>query len=373
MQNLSGFLLAMLMAATSIPGDALAVITVEPELTTSPVQSNEFMIALPQENDPVIVTASFELRDINDIDDEAETFAFTGVLKLSWHDPRQAFDPAAEGIEEKLYQGNFQFNEIFTGWFPQVVLVNESGLYEKHGVLLRVRPDGSLTLFETVDAVAKVDLDLRRYPFDRQRLEAVFEVLGFDGNEVVLRVESGSDDGVFNFDQLFRMPQWHLAGINSSIGTRNTPLAGNGTATSTFVVSMDLRRRSFFILRLVVFPLMAMVMLSWSVFWMDKSSLGDRISVSFIGILTVVAYQMVLSEIFPSISYVTLMNGFLNISFFIMCASVIVNLRVSYFDRQGKAEEGNRLDHLCRWMFPMIYFGLILLTVWMAFFLLPPL
>ena len=166
------------MTATFIPGDAWALITDEPKLTTTFAQSNEFMNALPQENGPVIVTASFELRDINSIDVEAETFEFTGVLRLSWHDSRQAFDPSIEGIEEKLYQGNFQFNEVYTGWFPQVILVNESGLYEKHGVLLRVRPDGSLTLLETIDAAAKVDLDLRRYPMDQQRVEAVFEVLG---------------------------------------------------------------------------------------------------------------------------------------------------------------------------------------------------
>ena len=373
MHNLFGFLLAMLSVASSIPGDALALTTAEPELTTSPAQSNEFMNALPQENGPVIVTVSFELRDINHIDDEAETFEFTGVLKLSWHDPRQAFDPVIEGTEEKMYQGHFQFNEVFTGWFPQLVLVNESGRYEKHGVLLRVRPDGSLTSFVTVDAAAKVDLDLRRYPIDQQRLEAVFEVLGFDSNEVVLRVESGYEDGVLNFDQLFRMPQWYLTGLNSSIGTRNTPLAGNETAISTFIGSMDLQRRALFILRLVMMPLMIIVMLSWSVFWMDNSSLGDRISVSFIGILTVVAYQLVLSEILPRIAYFTLTNAFLNISFFIMCATVIVNLRVGNLDRQGLFEEGDRLDRRCRWMFPMIYFGLILVAIWIAFFLLPPL
>ena len=88
---------------------------------------------------------------------------------------------------------------------------------------------------------------------------------------------------------------------------------------------------------------------------MDKSSLGDRISVSFIGILTVVAYQMVLGEILPRISYINLMNLFRNISFLTICASVIVNLRVSHFDRQRKAEEGDRLDHRCRWIFPKIY------------------
>jgi len=373
MQKSFGFFLAIFIAAISFPTAAVALATSETELSISPEQSNEFYNALPQVEGPVIVTASFELRDINDIDDEAETFEFTGVLKLSWHDPRQAFNPATKGIEEKMYQGHFQFNEIYTGWFPQVVLVNESGMYEKHGALLRVGSDGSMTLFETVDAVAKVDLDLRRYPLDSQRLDAVFEVLGFDSNEVVLRVESDTDDGVLNLDQLFRMPQWYLTKINSSTGIRNTQLIGNGTATSKFVVSMNLQRRSFFIVRLVLLPMIFIVMLSWVVFWMDTSSLGDRLSVSFIGILTVVSYQILLGETLPRIAYLTLTNGFMTTSFFIMCISVVVNLRVGNLDRRGLVEEGDRLDRRCRWMFPTIYFGILLFIFWLSFFYLPPL
>ena len=259
------------------------------------------MRSLPQKDGPIEVTVSFELRDINNIDDEAETVEFTGVLKLSWHDPRQAFDPRIEGAKEKIYQGGFQFNEVFNGWHPQLILVNESGLYDKRGVLLRIRSDGSLSLFETVDAVAKIDLDLRRYPIDQQRLEVVFHVLGFDSNEIVLRLEPDYNDGDLSIDELFRMPQWYLTKIKSSIGVRKTPLINKGATTSTFVVSIDLQRRAIFILRLVVLPLIVIVMLSWSVFWMDKSSLGDRIGVSFICILTAVTYQVVVSEILPRI------------------------------------------------------------------------
>jgi nitrogen fixation/metabolism regulation signal transduction histidine kinase len=99
---------------------------------------------------------------------------------------------------------------------------------------------------------------------------------------------------------------------------------------------------------------------------------GDRLSISFIGILTVVAYQMVLGDILPRISYFTLTNGFLNLSFIIMCASVVINLRVSILDRQGKSAKGDQLDRRCRWIFPLIYFGLILVMLFVAFFLLPP-
>ena len=103
---------------------------------------------------------------------------------------------------------------------------------------------------------------------------------------------------------------------------------------------------------------------------MDKSSLGDRISVSFIGILTAVTYQVILSEILPRISYATLFHeGFLGVSFIIMCMTVIVNLRVGYLDRHGMSAAGDRLDHRCRWVFPVVYFGVLLVVALTAFLL----
>ena len=95
---------------------------------------------------------------------------------------------------------------------------------------------------------------------------------------------------------------------------------------------------------------------------MDKTSLGDRISVSFIGILTAVTYQVVMSEILPRISYFSLINIFLFVSFLIMCMTVVVNLRVGYLDRHGMSAVGDRLDHRCRWIFPAIYFVFLLVV-----------
>ena len=368
MQRLFVLLVATLIAAATVSGSALALGDTEAAAATIYTQDNNFVNSLPRADGPVQVTVSFELRDIDHIDDEAETIEFTAVMKLSWYDSRQAFDPVIEGTEEKIYQGNFQFDEMFTGWYPQLILVNESGIYEKHGVLLRVRSDGSLSLYETVNAGAKIDLNLRRYPLDQQQLKAVFHVLGFDANEIVLRLEPGYNDGNLNIEESFEMPQWELRGIKSSIGTRDTPLIGKGATTSTFTVTIDLERSSFFILRLVILPLIIIVMLSWSVFWMPTSSLGDRISVSFIGILTAVTYQVILSEILPRISYVTLINdGFLNVSFFIVCMTVLVNLRVGYLDRLGMHEAGDRLDQICKWLFPVTYFGALLIIVSLAF------
>lgn len=345
------------------------ILTAQPnvELKTEPpqvVSSETYLLGPPNNGSPVVVRAAFHLLDIDEIDNEAETFQFTGVLTLTWQDKRQAFDPDKEQVQEKIYQGNYQFNEISPAWYPQLVLTNESGMYEKHGVLLRVQPDGTSILTETLNAIAESDFEMRRYPFDSQRLDAVFEMFGFDSNEIVFEVDPKHVDSPW---KKLRISQWQLDSIRSSTAERIAPYAGKRGTSSTFTVSMEVQRKPFFIIRLVVIPLALIVILSWSVFWMERSSLGDRINISFIGILTAVAYQNVVSDILPHISYVTLMNVFLSLSFLVMCATAVENLIVGAYDQQGKSDAGDLIDYRCRWIFPLIYFGLLMLALMVVF------
>ncbi len=64
----------------------------------------------------------------------------------------------------------------------------------------------------------------------------------------------------------------------------------------------------------------------------------------------------------------TLMTGFLNMSFFVVCASVVASLRVGWLDRHGQTAAGDRIDRRCRWVFPVLYVGLLLVVVGLTIF-----
>jgi hypothetical protein len=325
----------------------------------SPAKSSEiFQLGPPNGGRPVVVYANFVLNDINDIDDEADSLQFSGVLTLEWVDPREAFDPAVAGVDEKIYQGEYQFNEIATGWYPQIFLVNESGYYETSAVILRIKPDGSSTLTQTINATAEVRLNMRKFPFDKQRLNLIFQVLGYDNNEILLRLESDNNNPI---DTLFPVPQWTLTNISQNVSDLPAIYTGAKGFSSVLIVSVDIKRKPFYIIRLVVIPLIVIVLLSFSVFWMDRSSLGDRLNVSFIGILTGVAYLLVTSDHLPNISYFTLIHGFLNFSYITMCATVVVNLVVGSLDKRGDSKPGDRVDSICRWAFPLVYFVVLII------------
>ena len=68
-----------------------------------------------------------------------------------------------------------------------------------------------------------------------------------------------------------------------------------------------------------------------------------------------------MSELLPRIAYITWMNAFLNVSFLMMVGTVVINLVVGVLDQQGRSEVGDRIDYRCRWIFPLVYFSLILL------------
>ena len=311
-------------------------------------QDNSASLSLPQPG-PTVVSVDFMLSDINGISESYQTFEFEGILTQRWKDHRHAFDPGESGVTEKVYQGPFQFLEIYSSWWPQLSLANESGGVSRQAVVLKISPDGTLTYVEEINAIAVTTMNLRRFPFDQQVFEVVFSVLGFSEDEVQL--ETGTSQ--------FRasgvdLPQWTFIDIETKL---QPPEIHGGALGSTFAIGVRMERNPWHMLRIVVLPLILLVMLSWSVFWMDTSSVGDRMDISFIGILTVVAYQIIISDHMPKIAYFTLMSVFLYSIYLMLAATIFVNLRVAHLDKSGRLAAGDRLDLRCRWLFPILFFG----------------
>ena len=314
--------------------------------------------ALPDTDGPVVVRAGFMLYDINEIDESTETFEFEGALLLNWHDPREAFDPVATGLHERVYKGAYQFGELFDGWWPQVLLANQSGAMDRQGVVLRIEPDGTVWYLEEIDAIAESPMQLRYFPFDEQTLEAHFKILGYGVDDVRFEPVDDYSSLLPQQGNAIGNAGWTVEGFTVSAGEDLTAVAGAqviGTG-STFRVDVVAKRQYGYLVRVVILPLALIVALSWSIFWMDRESLGNRMDISFIALLTVVAFQIMVEQTLPAIPHLTLMAGFLAINYLLLAATIIVNLKVDRLDRSGRRLDGDALDRRCRWIFPVAYF-----------------
>ena len=99
---------------------------------------------------------------------------------------------------------------------------------------------------------------------------------------------------------------------------------------------------------------------------MDESSLGERLGVSFTGLLTVVAYQFIIGDSLPRLSYITFMDAIVTYSFTLMALTVVVNLLFHVAKTSFSEAAALRIDVISRVLFPLIY--IIGLVVIMFFF-----
>ena len=107
----------------------------------------------------------------------------------------------------------------------------------------------------------------------------------------------------------------------------------------------------------MILPLIILVLLMWAIFWMEVDNLSDRLNVAFIGILTIVAYQFLIEGSMPRISYFTFTDTVLLYSFVVMCLSVLESLVLTSMCKAGHKAAAERVDHVARWAFPLIYFA----------------
>lgn len=112
------------------------------------------------------VSIDFFLLNLDVVDEKNETFAADLYLEYEWDDPRLAHDDP----EERLY-ADAAVDEQFSGmWCPQIEYVNTAEP-QVTNQSLEIFPSGHFKHTVGLTSTFRANLDLRRFPFDRQQLE----------------------------------------------------------------------------------------------------------------------------------------------------------------------------------------------------------
>jgi hypothetical protein len=147
--------------------------------------------------------------------------------------------------------------------------------------------------------------------------------------------------------------EYTINGVNYFSDTVKSYILGSEKLSSTFVVSINVSRKPGFVIRTVMMPLLLIVLLSFSIFWFDIKSIQDRINVSFIGLLTITAYQLVVGDFLPHVAYFTLMQGIIIISLVSISISIIISMYMNHMiEAMPKLE---KLNTACRLIVPLFY------------------
>jgi hypothetical protein len=132
-----------------------------------------------------------------------------------------------------------------------------------------------------------------------------------------------------------------------------TRLAPDGSRLSAFVLDVPVHREGTFYLVKLMLPLLVIIMLSWSNFWINGKGDG-RIRLTFVCLLAVVAYQNVLSRFLPRLTFLTFTDWIILFAQVSLALTVIENAWVHQLMLKDRTAKADRIDFWARLAIPGI-------------------
>jgi len=320
----------------------------------SNVEEEENSIVYPNnEGNPVRIEVLLEIIDITEIDGLSETFALDSYMILRWKDDSGTSTPQVywnESAQEKL-------SEVL----PYLELNHRYETREIMTSRLEVFATGDVMYSERFHAILYSPFDLRSFPFDSQEFQIQVEAfhkpiqeLQFTLKENIPNNEYGAPGLLYYTDS--REPpkskEWKIEKTSSDIKVFTSPGTGNQYHHAVFLISAE--RLSGFYVWKVFLPLIIILAISWSVFWMHgESTVIPRVSISMLGFLTTVSFGFFVGTNLPRVSYLTFMDSFLIGIYILVFLAVVEVLTTGFLIRTGREAGALLLNHRARWAFPV--------------------
>ena len=307
------------------------------------------------DNKPVNVKVGLFLTNLIDVDEVKEMFHISGYLFMTWKDPRLVFSPAG-GATDRSYNPD-------SIWVPRVFMVNAAVQRDKININIEGNPDGTIHYLELFQAELTTSFYLEPFPFDTESLEMFVEPFLDERNTMTL--EYDKQVGGVGTEPFVELAQWKILGIRGT-GYRHA-IGSTGKEISELEIDLVVQRRYWYYIWKVFLPLLAIVAIAYSAFWIKTSDYYTQISITLTAILTEIAFLFAISSSLPKVPYLTFIDAFFLVSF-AFSSACIVELVVVHQCLEGSREEyAERVRTISRILYPVIYV-VVLVAVALVFF-----
>ncbi len=293
-------------------------------------------LTLPTSDGPVPVTVLVYMLDVDEVDSSQQTFTANVFLRYDWDDPRLAHQgegPVIMGMDEI--------------WHPHLQILNQQKLWKTFPEHFRVFPDGHVSYRQRVWGDFSQPMDLRDYPADDQVLTVHLAAAGYSLDQVEL-VASTEAKHAISAD--LSVTDFEITGSEVVVEPFSPMDSGPGIASirSSYFAS---RKVGYFVVKVII-PLILIVMMSWSVFWIDPAEGGTQIGVATTTMLTLIAFRFAIDASLPKISYLTRLDTFVMASTVLVFLSLFEVVITSRLAKTGRQERAMLLDRWSRLIFP---------------------
>jgi hypothetical protein len=299
---------------------------------------------------PIKIDIGFYLIDFARVNGREESFDLQGYLTASWVDPSLALKSGEKKGErrfppEALWTPNYEF----TNASEQVKIQNEAALI--------VTDEGRITQRFRFIGKFSWPMDLRRFPFDSQKLTVLIEPFERQTKDVQFVVDPAH---VGHLSSAF-LSDWTIKGVEARVVTARYPAFDR--ANSRLLVEIPITRQSTFYLWRVLLPITLLVVTSWVVYWFDPTNLQPLISTTVAILLNIILFNFSIDFALPKVSYLTFIDSYAVTCFFCLLSTMFFVTAVHVTCHRHGPEAARALQGKILRRLPTAFLALILAEV----------
>jgi Neurotransmitter-gated ion-channel ligand binding domain len=311
----------------------------------------------PAKSSPVGVSTAIFLINLTELDELAEQFTVNAYLFMSWKDPRLSYTPVPSETRREVALDSI--------WFPSVTLVNHHGARESISRLAFVDPDGTVRYQEEFVSHLSAELNLRKFPFDSEHLHIVLQPVLPDAETD--RVRLIADPGLSGVatERWTGLAQWTIVGVSMV----NSTLAYGGRMPTRpdLIFTLTVKRQYSYYLWKIFFPLILMVIVSYSAYFIDVTDHYTQITIALTTILTVIAFSFSVESSMPKVPYLTYIDCFFLATYVIVFLALLVLIVIHTMVKRNNHRRATYLRGISRWIYPIV-FALVNAAILVNFF-----
>ena len=276
--------------------------------------------------------------DISRVQELEQAIMADFLVIARWERPDLA-DPSAPEIR------TFSIDEVDS---PRLIVLNSRRLRQKIEPIAEVSRTGTVLFRQRYQGTLSTPMDLENFPMDRQLFK--IEVGTLDHKERTLVPDERRSGAMHEFT----VAGWEVEEDRMLAADQLAPDGVNTFSTVTAVYAAQ-RNSVFFAWKLFI-PLGLIVLMAYTVFWLDPTVLSTQIGISTSTIFTLIAYNFALSSILPQVSYLTRADlyliGCMLLVFGALGEAVVTGVLAGDETRVALAR---RIDVIARFVYPALF------------------
>jgi hypothetical protein len=262
-----------------------------------------------------------------------------------------------------------EFNK--TGLFnPNIDISNQINILSRIAQNLKYKlsffRDGNLKVmkqFSIIDGTFKDNFQFQSFPFDAQALKYQIGLVN-DGQanfeNSVLRPFFGGHDFLYGIEDI-ELNEWKHSGADY----KNTLESFGGYDINSLTYYHLIERNYSYYIFKIILPIIIILFISWSVLWIRPKEIEARLTVSIVCLLSLIAYTFIIDKDIPKLSYLTIMDYVVLVSYFFSVLptiqTIFVHNHINKKTNTAGLEYAKKIDNIAIKAIPAAYFIILFL------------